>query len=1152
MPLPQGMTADVSNTVSFEDGLASAGTLSAQNGWNWNGDKPATYSTSGTTGFKWAGGAAGSAGGAVAYTFDSGSNWTVNEIAVWKASLALFADTADISFNEAATPGAAKLVLYRNPTTTPPPGQGDGAYASTQRPGGTVGDTTLPAAASSLVSLQTGNDGAYFNFNGTFTTLFAGQGGGSGLSTVVHELAHTLGLFHTGAYNADVNPATQQFSPVDTWAYSIMSYIAPETTTAKYFAQYPNAGTSWGTSAGFGREPTTPMIVDIASLQQLYGSSTTAAFAGGQTYGFNCNIQADVKPFFDFTVNTKPIVTLTNRGVGNTLDLSGYATASTVNLNAGAFSSFAGLVNNVAIAYGTRIDAAVGGSADDTFVENANGDTIDGGAGANTVVLRLNQADYTMTRTPANVVTVTTRSAGVTDTLSNVATLRFADGSTLQTSAIACYARGTRLAVPEGQALVERLAIGDSVVTASGAVRQVKWIGTRAYAGPFLAANPGAQPIRVHAGAIADGIPVRDLHVSARHALFLDGLLIPAESLVNGVSVTRCTDWAEVEYFHIELHSHDILLAEGCPAESFVDDDSRGMFHNAAGFAALYPGEDPSRGQFCAEVVEHGEALESVRRRLADRAGLVLPDLDAAPAAVQAHLDTVTHDTVEGWAWSEGGGPVRLEISDGGQVLARVTANMYRADLRDAGLGDGRCAFRVRGLMLDPAVPHFIRIRRASDGALLGERALAAAHDSVTALASIEARLAAISSAADGTADLDGMIRFLDVQAERLRQARAAGRGVARPLTARPRALFVDDLPPARNRDAGSCAALSHMESLQRLGWDVSFAASQPHGGDAGALEAAGVQALLAPAYGSVESVLRRHAGQFDLIYLHRGSNAAHYMALARNCCPRARVVYSVADLHHLRLERQAVVESRPELARHAARVRVQELLSAAQADAVLTHSSHEAALLRAAAPGANVRVVPWAVGPDAAPAPFAERRGVGMLGNFAHSPNVDAALWLAREVMPLVWRAESALPLVLAGSAMPGVVRGLAGPLVEVLGHVAVTSELFGRVRLTVAPLRFGAGVKGKVLDSLAAGVPVAMTPVAAEGAGLPDTVSAFVSGTAEGLAEHILRLHGDAAANGEAASAGVGYVASTCTPAHVDAALHIAVGRPARIRAA
>lgn len=174
------------------------------------------------------------------------------------------------------------------------------------------------------------------------------------------------------------------------------------------------------------------------------------------------------------------------------------------------------------------------------------------------------------------------------------------------------------------------------------------------------------------------------------------------------------------------------------------------------------------------------------------------------------------------------------------------------------------------------------------------------------------------------------------------------------------------------------------------------------------------------------------------------------------------------------------------------------------------------------------------------------------MLGNFAHAPNVDAALWLAREVMPLVWEAEPALPLVLAGSAMPGVVRGLAGPLVEVLGHVAVTSELFGRVRLTVAPLRFGAGVKGKVLDSLAAGVPVAMTPVAAEGAGLPDTVSAFVSGTAEGLAEHILRLHGDAAANGEAAIAGVGYVASTCTPAHVDAALHIAVGRPARIRAA
>lgn len=1149
MALPQGMTADVGNTVAFEDGLTPAGALAAQGGWNWNGDKPATYSTNGATAFKWNGGAAGTAGGNVDYNFDAGSSWTANEIAVWKSSLALYADISNISFTEVNSAAAAKMVLYRKPSTSGPPNQGDGAYASTTRPDAAAGDTVLPTAQSSLVSLQTGNDGTYFNFNGTFATLFNGQGGGSGLSTVVHELGHTLGLFHSGPYNADVNPATQQFSPVDTWAYSIMSYIAPETATAKYYAQYPNAGTQWGTSAGFGREPTTPMIVDIAAMQQLYGNSTSSTFAGGQTYGFNCNIAADVKPFFDFTVNTKPIITLTNRGVGNTLDVSGYTTASTVNLNAGAFSSFAGLVNNVAIAYGTRIDAAVGGTADDIFIENANGDTIDGGGGANTVVLRLSEADYTMTRTPSNVVTVTSRAAGVSDTLSNVATLRFADGSTLQTSAIACYVRGTRLAVPEGQALVERLAIGDSVVTASGAVRQVKWIGRRAYAGPFLAANPGAQPIRVQAGAVADGVPMRDLHVSGRHALFLDGLLIPAESLVNGASVTRCTDWAEVEYFHIELHSHDILLAEGCPAESFVDDDSRGMFHNAAEFSALYPGQDPSRGRFCAGVVEHGEALEVVRRRLAGRAGLAVPDLDAEPAAVQAYLDTVSHDTVEGWAWSDGAAPVRLEITDGGQVLARVTANMFRADLRDAGLGDGRCAFRVGRLMLDPAVPHFLRVRRASDGLVLGERALAAAPDSAAALASIEARLSALST----TADLDGMIRFLDVQAERLRQARAAGRITARPTSAWPRALFVDDLPPARDRDAGSCAALSHMESLQRLGWDVSFAASKPHDGTgAAALEAAGVQALLAPAYGSVEAVLRRHAGQFDLIYLHRGSNAAHYMALARDCCPRARVVYSVADLHHVRLERQAAIEGRPELARHAARVRVQELLSAAQADAVLTHSSHEAALLRGAVPDANVRVVPWAIGAGTAPAPFAERRGVGMLGHFAHAPNVDAALWLAREVMLLVWQSKPVLPLVLAGSAMPDVVRGLAGPLVQVLGQVATAGELFGRVRLTVAPLRFGAGVKGKVLDSLAAGVPVAMTPVAAEGAGLPDAVTAFVSGTAAGLAGHILRLHGDAAANGGAADAGLGHIASTCTPAHVDAALHTAVGRPARVRAA
>lgn len=184
---------------------------------------------------------------------------------------------------------------------------------------------------------------------------------------------------------------------------------------------------------------------------------------------------------------------------------------------------------------------------------------------------------------------------------------------------IACYLRGTLIRTKTGDVPVQHLAIGDFVVTATGAHRPIRWIGHRDYSGRFARSNPDLLPIRFAAGALAEGVPSRDLYVSPKHAMSIDGALIPAECLVNGSSIARVARVERISYWHVELDSHDVLLAEGAPSESFVDDNSRLMFHNADDYVARYGATPSSEARYCAPRLEHGPVLETIRHRLALR-----------------------------------------------------------------------------------------------------------------------------------------------------------------------------------------------------------------------------------------------------------------------------------------------------------------------------------------------------------------------------------------------------------------------------------------------------------------------------------------------------------------------------------------------------
>lgn len=230
-------------------------------------------------------------------------------------------------------------------------------------------------------------------------------------------------------------------------------------------------------------------------------------------------------------------------------------------------------------------------------------------------------------------------------------------------------------------------------------------------------------------------------------------------------------------------------------------------------------------------------------------------------------------------------------------------------------------------------------------------------------------------------------------------------------------ALFIDETTPTPDRDAGSNAAFSHMQALQRLGFSVQFVPSHNMAYSPGyteALERVGVLCHRAPWASSAEAVLRQFRGPLALVYLHRMHSAVQYTGLVRRHFPGTRILFNVADLHHLRLQREAEVTSDAALMRCAEQVCSEELAAVRAVDGVIVHSSAEAALLARYVPEVPCTVMPWTVEARPVTTPFADRGGIAFVGGFNHRPNSDAASWLAAEIMPLVWRQRPGLELLL------------------------------------------------------------------------------------------------------------------------------------------
>jgi hypothetical protein len=202
------------------------------------------------------------------------------------------------------------------------------------------------------------------------------------------------------------------------------------------------------------------------------------------------------------------------------------------------------------------------------------------------------------------------------------------------TLAASCYAAGTRILTDRGEMRIEDLAVGDMVQVRFAGLTPIKWIGHRRIDCRRHPDPHQVWPVRIVAGALGPDQPCRDLFLSPDHAVAIDGALVPIRLLVNGASIRQETAVAQVHYFHIELDRHDLLLADGLAAESYLETGNRGMFANADAPLVLHPvaeqaaAQQQREAQSCLPLLGDPARVEPVWRGLAARAerlGMTLP-----------------------------------------------------------------------------------------------------------------------------------------------------------------------------------------------------------------------------------------------------------------------------------------------------------------------------------------------------------------------------------------------------------------------------------------------------------------------------------------------------------------------------------------------
>ena len=355
-------------------------------------------------------------------------------------------------------------------------------------------------------------------------------------------------------------------------------------------------------------------------------------------------------------------------------------------------------------------------------------------------------------------------------------------------------------------------------------------------------------------------------------------------------------------------------------------------------------------------------------------------------------------------------------------------------------------------------------------------------------------------------------------------------------IDGRPRVLIAETQVPAADRDAGGLRLAWILRLLHALGCEVTFLPAdrndrKPYSDE---LRREGIEVHCDPV--PLDEFGRERAGLFDLAILSKPDPWMQLHGLCRKYFPRAVVVYDTLDLQFVREERRiATLDATPDrdrLLHEQRRVRRRELDYARSADVVSVVTEVEADVIRSLVPTTDVVVLPTVHEAEERRSPsFDDRAGVLFIGGYGHPPNADAVTWYLDEIEPLV-RKDVDSKLTALGADPPAELTARAGERVLVPGFIPDVTGYFDRARVFVAPLRYGAGMKGKIGHAMGLGVPVVTTTVGAEGMGLVDGQHALIADTAQAFADAVVRLYTDRELWERLATASVERVRAEWTP--------------------